>query len=81
MQMRVRIREQTDMGGIVVAICCRPPDQEGEVEEVFCNWRNPYGHRPWSSCGTMTTLISSGGTVQEDTNNPGGFWSALLRIF
>lgn len=32
---RVRIREQTNMGGIVVPICYRPPDQEGELEEVF----------------------------------------------
>lgn len=34
-QMRVRIREQTNMDGIVVATCCRPPGQEDEVKEVF----------------------------------------------
>lgn len=33
--MKVRIREQSNMGGIVVEICCRPPDQEYEVEEAF----------------------------------------------
>lgn len=35
MLMRVRIREQINRSGIVVATCCRPPDEEDEVEEVF----------------------------------------------
>lgn len=35
MLMRVRIREQINMSGIVVAICCGPRDEKDEVEEVF----------------------------------------------
>lgn len=32
--MKVRIRGQSNMGSIVVEICCRPLDQQYEVEKV-----------------------------------------------
>ena len=31
----VAIKEQTNMGDIVVGICCRPLDQEEQVDEAF----------------------------------------------
>jgi len=31
----VRIKKQTNMGNMVVDICCRPPDQEEEVDETY----------------------------------------------
>lgn len=31
----VKIRRQTDMVAFEVGICCRPPDQEEVVAEVF----------------------------------------------
>jgi len=46
MHMRVSIREHTNMGSIVVAICCRP-DHKDEVEKVFfIHWKKACGHRP-----------------------------------
>ncbi|GAB0176868.1 hypothetical protein GRJ2_000152000 [Grus japonensis] len=33
--LRVRIKEQTGMGDIVVGICYRPPDQEEQVDEAL----------------------------------------------
>lgn len=31
----IRIRKQTSMGDMVVVVCCRPPDQEEEVDGLF----------------------------------------------
>lgn len=33
--LRVRIKESTDKGDIVVGICCRPSDQEEQVDEAL----------------------------------------------
>ncbi|KAK4806898.1 hypothetical protein QYF61_012619 [Mycteria americana] len=32
----VRIKEQTNTGGIVVGVCYRPPDQEEQADEALC---------------------------------------------
>lgn len=31
----VRIKEQDNVDDIVVSACCRPPDQEEQVDETF----------------------------------------------
>ena len=32
----VKIKGQPNMGDTVVGVCYRPPDQEEEVDKVFC---------------------------------------------
>lgn len=44
----VKIRGQTSLGDIVVAVSYRLPDQEEEADEaVFRHWKKPQVHRPW----------------------------------
>ena len=31
----VKIKERTGKGYIIVCVCCRPPDQEEQVDEAF----------------------------------------------
>lgn len=35
--------------------------------------------KPWFSWRVLAIPISAGGTTQQSTRNPGGFWSTLRR--
>lgn len=65
----------------VVGVCCRSPDQEVYIDEVFSdNYRKPHIYRSCSSQRTSATLVTAAGATQQGTSNPGSPWSALMII-
>lgn len=69
----VRISGQLILGD-VVSVCYRPPEQEEEAGALF----RPHVCRLLSLWQILTSMISPGGKIQQDTNNEGDFWSALM---
>jgi len=58
-----------------VGVCYGPPDQEDQVDGdrsslMFIS--------PGLRGGTLTTLISGGGTKQQGISDPGGSWEVLI---
>lgn len=50
----VKIKERTSLGGIVVCVCCRPPDQEEQQIEAF------YTQQEVASCSQDQTKVPMG---------------------
>lgn len=71
----VRVKEGLDRAAVVMGSCSRPPEQQGEADKALYRQVAAASQaQPWSFMGPH------GGTAQQNLNNPGGFWGALIRI-
>ena len=71
---QVRISWQTSVGGTVVAVCYRVPDQE--EDEAFRQLEKNSCSQAQVLMGNFNHLWSAGRASQQGTWNPGGFWSS-----
>lgn len=71
--LQVRIKGRARTGDIIVRVCYRLPDQQGQgMRPSTDREEQPHIQKPWSSWGTSNVLTSVVGAVQQGTGNPGG---------
>lgn len=79
----VRIKEQNNMGDLVVGVCHRPSDYEEQADEAFYNELEVASHSQAMVLigGLKLPLMSGGVTTQKGMSNPGSSWRALMTTF
>lgn len=75
-----RISGETRNCGIVLGLCCRPPDQGEEVGKAFKQMTKFLNLRPWFSWGTLTCLVSAGRATWGDVSGPRDLWRISGKI-